>query len=376
MRRKTALKLITLFLFSSFITILYLKSGFESSHEADNETADENKKSTKAREKKTTTGKLYELQQSYLKYSKDSTEYRIAAISDKDKASKVKKDDGKLSWESDLMLGTLRRNPYSGRYSVEFDEGAPITLRSKLNEAGRAMELSELLYFNNKLFAFDDRTGVVSEIDIENKLAIPTYILMEGDGRTEKGQKTEWATVKDGAMYVGSIGKEWTTPKGEIVNFNNQWIKRIDAEGRVTSLNWHDVYESMRKATNTSLPGYLVHEAACFNPMDRKWYFMPRRESREVYDDEKDEERGSNLVIVMDENLKKISSMRVGDLNPQHGFSSCKFLPYREGEFVALKSMEYKDIIKTFITVMNVKGEVLLPETEFATAKYEGVEFI
>ena len=323
------------------------------------------------------TGKLYELQQSYLKYSKDSTEYRIAAISDKDKASKVKKkDDSKLSWESDLMLGTLRRNPYSGRYSVEFDEGAPITLRSKLNEAGRAMELSELLYFNNKLFAFDDRTGVVSEIDIEKKLAIPTYILMEGDGRTEKGQKTEWATVKDGAMYVGSIGKEWTTPKGEIVNFNNQWIKRIDAEGRVTSLNWHDIYESMRKATNTSLPGYLVHEAACFNPMDRKWYFMPRRESREVYDDEKDEERGSNLVIVMDEDMKKISSMRIGDLNPQHGFSSCKFLPYREDEFVALKTMEFKDTIKTFITVMSIKGDVLLPETEIAAAKYEGVEFI
>lgn len=376
MRRNTAIKLITLFVFSSFITIVYLKSGFESTGSTNNNNNNKGTNQPSKKAPKEATGKLYELQQSYLKYTQDSTEYRIAAISDKDKASKVKKDNGKLSWESDLMLGTLRRNPYTGRYSVEFEE-KPITLRSKLNEAGRAMELSELLYFNNKLFAFDDRTGVVSEIDIENHMSIPTYILMEGDGHTEKGQKNEWATVKDGAMYIGSIGKEWTTPQGEIVNFNNQWIKRIDAEGRVTHLNWHGVYEAMRKATNTSLPGYLVHEAACFNPMDRKWYFMPRRESTEVYDEEKDEERGSNLIIVMDEDLKGVvETMRIGDLNPQHGFSSCKFLPYRDGEFVALKSMEYKDLIKTFITVMNIRGEVLMPETLFATAKYEGVEFI
>ena len=238
------------------------------------------------------------------------------------------------------------------------------------------MELSELLFFDNKLYSFDDRSGVVCEIDIYNHLAIPTHILMEGDGHTEKGQKTEWATVKDGAMYVGSIGKEWTNAKGEVVNYNNQWVKRIDAEGRITSLDWRNIYENMRKATGTSLPGYLVHEAACFNPINRKWYFMPRRESKEEYDDVKDEERGSNLVIVMDEDMKKISSMRIGDLNPQHGFSSCKFLPYREDEFVALKTMEFKDTIKTFITVMSIKGDVLLPETEIAAAKYEGVEFI
>lgn len=238
------------------------------------------------------------------------------------------------------------------------------------------MELSELLFFDNKLYSFDDRSGVVYEIDIYNKLAIPTHILMEGNGHTEKGQKNEWATVKDGEMYIGSIGKEWTNSKGEIINYNNQWIKKIDSEGRITPLDWRNVYENMRKATGTQLPGYLIHESACFNPMDRKWYFMPRRESKEEYDDVKDEERGSNLVIVMDENMQKISSMRIGELNLRRGFSSFKFIPYRSDEFVALKTMEYKDSIKTFITVMNLKGEILLPETEFVDAKYEGIEFI
>jgi hypothetical protein len=32
--------------------------------------------------------------------------------------------------------------------------------------------------------------------------------------RTDKGMKHEWATVKDGKMYLGSFGKEFTN-KGQ-----------------------------------------------------------------------------------------------------------------------------------------------------------------
>lgn len=35
-----------------------------------------------------------------------------------------------------------------------------ITLSSKLNEGGRGMELSDLVYFNDHLLAADDRTGI------------------------------------------------------------------------------------------------------------------------------------------------------------------------------------------------------------------------
>ena len=37
---------------------------------------------------------------------------------------------------------------------------AQTELMSALGEAGRAMELSDLLYYNGHLYTFDDRTGV------------------------------------------------------------------------------------------------------------------------------------------------------------------------------------------------------------------------
>jgi hypothetical protein len=32
-------------------------------------------------------------------------------------------------------------------------------------------------------------------------------------------------TVKDHALYVGGFGKPWTTPTGDIVNYDPMWVK-------------------------------------------------------------------------------------------------------------------------------------------------------
>jgi soluble calcium-activated nucleotidase 1 len=56
-------------------------------------------------------------------------------------------------------------------------------------------------------------------MSIENGKVIPQHILMDGNGNTDKGFKCEWATVKDGLMYVGSTGKEWTK-NGVSINFS------------------------------------------------------------------------------------------------------------------------------------------------------------
>lgn len=317
----------------------------------------------------------YTHQQSYHKYGNGSTVYKFAVIADMDEASKkVSEKDGKNYWESNLIVGTLTRDQSTGKYSVEFEEPFPLT--SSLSEAGRGMELSELVYFNNMLLAFDDRTGVVFEIIIDRKLAVPRYVLMEGDGTSSKGQKTEWATVKDGVLYSGSIGKEWTDNYGRVFHYKPQWIKTITPEGTVRAHNWKNVFNSMRDATGTALPGYLLHEAVCYNPANKLWYFMPRRESKEEYNEVKDEERGTNLVIAMDEEFNVVSTKRYGTLDLKRGTSSCKFIPYRENEFVSIQTMEFKGEIKSYITVMNLDGEILLPATEFSSNKYEGVEFI
>ena len=67
-------------------------------------------------------GGIYNFQQSYLQYNKSSTVYKIAVISDKDKDSKVVSNESKAKWTSDLMIGTLRRDPSTHKYSVSFQE--------------------------------------------------------------------------------------------------------------------------------------------------------------------------------------------------------------------------------------------------------------
>eukprot|EP00727_Mastigamoeba_balamuthi_P001051 m51a1_g10943 nucleoside diphosphate phosphatase, putative (400) ;mRNA; r:187979-189560 len=311
----------------------------------------------------------YQHQESYGKYNSSNDVLRIAIISDRDTRSKNDK-----FWESDLLLGTLTRNR-KGEYTVAWDKET-ILLTSQLNENQRAMELSELVYFNGKLLAFDDRTGLVAEIDIANKMAVPLHILMEGDGHTTKGQKTEWATVKDDLLYVGSIGKEWTNKEGKVVNHNNQWVSTIDTEGRIKHIDWIPVFEGMRSKTGTGFPGYLIHEAVCWNPKSRKWWFLPRKVSNLPYDDEADEARCSNTFVTWDEAFTVAAAGHIGPMDTTHGFSSCKFVPFREDEIVALKTMEYQGVTKSYITVLRTNGDILMPESYIADNKFEGLEFI
>lgn len=67
---------------------------------------------------------------------------------------------------------------------------------------------------------------------IDNKV-IPWVILSDGNGYNEKGFKSEWATIKDNILYVGSMGKEWTTASGEFQSFDPMWVKAINIHGEV-----------------------------------------------------------------------------------------------------------------------------------------------
>lgn len=159
--------------------------------------------------------------------------YRIAVISDLDTDSKSK--DESNMWLAYLLKGYLTWNPSLNMVSVTWDS-SHIKLESSLSQGGRGMELSELVVFNGKLYAFDDRTGVVYEI-IENRV-VPWILLTDGDGTASKGFKSEWATVKDQKLYVGGLGKEWTNHKGEIINFDPQWVKTVTVRGEVQHSNW------------------------------------------------------------------------------------------------------------------------------------------
>lgn len=60
--------------------------------------------------------------------------------------------------------------------------------------------------------------------------------------------------MKDGSLYVGSFGKEYTK-NGVVTNKWNLWIKILDPNGLVEHVNWEDNYNLLRVATNTRFTG-------------------------------------------------------------------------------------------------------------------------
>lgn len=69
------------------------------------------------------------------------------------------------------------------------------------------------------------------------------------------GFKSEWATVKNNRMYVGGLGKEWTSIDGVVENLNPQWVKSIGPGGDVRHEDWHVYYNNMKKAADIQFPG-------------------------------------------------------------------------------------------------------------------------
>ncbi|GMH83505.1 hypothetical protein TrVE_jg5559 [Triparma verrucosa] len=316
-----------------------------------------------------------------------STEFHVASVADLDKRSK---HEGGGKWFSILTPGVLKRK--GERYSIDW--GEEIKIYTKHNEGGRGMELSELTVYDGRLLSFGDRTGIVFEFlkkDASIK-GVPRFILTEGDGETDKGMKVEWSTVKDGKLYIGSFGKEFTNPAGEIINTNNNWIVTMDHQGMMQRYDWSNVYNKVRAAVGCEAPGYLVHEAVLWSESQRRWMFLPRRVSKVAYDDVLDEKKGSNLLIVADDQFRDIKVVTIKlDLaalsDGLHGFSSFAFVPNTgDKHAIATRSVEENctgdddDVChqRSYVTVFDtVTGEVLMQEQPMSDKyKFEGVEFV
>lgn len=304
--------------------------------------------------------------------TKTGVSFRVAIISDLDLDSK--NNEVPNTWFSIMKRGTVLWMPQRNFLSVDWDEGE-IVLSSSLGMKGRGMELSELVTFDGKLLAVDDRTGMV--YFVEGDQVFPWVILMDGNGKSSKGFKSEWATVKDEQLYVGSMGKEWTTSLGEYVNNNPQWIKTVSVLGETHSLNWVSNYKRLRQALNIEFPGYMIHESGVWSEVHKNWFFLPRRCSEEQYNETKDETMGCNVLLTADENFLNIKVTRVGNLVPIRGFASFKFLPGSNDEIiVALKTEENQGRTATYITAFTIDGIVLMPEIKVLDKKFEGLEFI
>ena len=63
--------------------------------------------------------------------------------------------------------------------------------------------------------------------------------------------------MKQRKLYVGSLGKEWTTNTGEAVNTYPQWVKIVSPNGEVEHHNWYHKYLSVRRVLGIEFPGML-----------------------------------------------------------------------------------------------------------------------
>uniref|UniRef100_A0A4X1UKN0 Soluble calcium-activated nucleotidase 1 n=1 Tax=Sus scrofa TaxID=9823 RepID=A0A4X1UKN0_PIG len=295
------------------------------------------------------------------------TRYRIAVIADLDTESRAQEEN---TWVSYLKKGYLTLSDSGDRVAVEWDQGHGV-LESHLAEKGRGMELSDLIVFNGKLYSVDDRTGVIYQIEgLAVVSGLPPVSL-------SPGFKAEWLAVKDEHLYVGGLGKEWTTATGEVLNENPEWVKVVGCRGSVDHESWVSSYNALRAAAGIRPPGYLLHESACWSDTLQRWFFLPRRASHERYSERDDERRGTNLLLSATQDFSDISVRHVGEVVPTHGFSSFKFIPNTDDQIiVALKSEEDRGQIATYIMAFTLDGRFLLPETKIGSVKYEGIEFV
>lgn len=59
----------------------------------------------------------------------------------------------------------------------------------------------------------------------------------------------------------------------------------------------------------------MIHESAVWSDVHKRWFFLPRRCSTEVYSEKKDEHMGCSVLISTDSNVFDVQMVRVSEKN-------------------------------------------------------------
>lgn len=310
----------------------------------------------------------------YLNYIE--SEYRFGMVADLDLLSR---DPMEFIWRSYLKKGHLVRSSVRGereRFKIRWDE--ELELLSSTATRNRSMELSEIVQYNGMLIAFCDYSGIAYKIDPANGHIFQRWAIADGDGNEPKPFKGEWATLKDGAIWLGSIGFEWYGKDGNIVHRNAEWVKTIDAAGFVRNLDWHPVYQAIRTASNATNPGYLWHEAVEWEPVTKRWIMLPRFASTTSrYQPGMEQNDAADLLIVADENFMSIKVKHLDHHDPRYGFTSLRRIPGSRKLFMVLRVHEDGSKHKTQAAVIDLNGDFYTdpPYLDVGERKFEGLTF-
>eukprot|EP00933_Yihiella_yeosuensis_P071321 TRINITY_DN79519_c0_g1_i1.p1 TRINITY_DN79519_c0_g1~~TRINITY_DN79519_c0_g1_i1.p1 ORF type:complete len:409 (-),score=59.17 TRINITY_DN79519_c0_g1_i1:24-1250(-) len=304
-------------------------------------------------------------------------DYNFGVVADLDLGSR---DPQEFIWRSYLKKGRVVRlngRNQRDRFTLVWDD--ELELRSSTATRNRSMELSELVLYKRLLLAFCDYSGIAYKIDPATGKTFQRWAIADGDGNEPKPFKAEWATIKGDSIWLGSIGFEWYGKSGEILHRNAEWIKIIDASGGIRNLNWHPVYQAIRSATNTTLPGYLWHEAVEWEPNQRLWIMLPRFASQtSKYTPGLEQEDTTNMLIVADESFSTISMKRLEHHEPGYGFTSIRRLPGSRRLFMVLRVKEDGQVHHTQAAIIDLEGNHYTdpPYIEVGSRKYEGLAFL
>jgi nucleoside diphosphate kinase len=316
----------------------------------------------------------------------------LALVADQDEAAA-----GAEGWTSFLRYGKLVYNGDLGAGSYSIDMPGEQPLRTKRGDkAGRGAEYSALEVFAGRLITADDRTGNLDEIvacgdgfnfrvqacvnAAGEEMSVPM-----GDGSKNKPLKCEWSTQKDGKMLIGSTGKERTDDDGNVVHEGEMWIKAFDpATLAMEHLDWRSVYGALRQAAVCPHgAGYMIHEGARWSDVHKQWFFMPRKLSREPYDEVKDCSKCVNLMLTCPEkpavggdDVIMQAYLTKSDLR---GCSDFLFVPGTKDTHVfMLRTEESLDnVVSTYASVIDLEANVLMEEVKVATErKFEGAAWV
>lgn len=142
-------------------------------------------------------------------------------------------------------------------------------------------------------------------------------------------------------------------------------------------INWVKEFNRIRSAINIEWPGYMIHESGLWSDVHKRWFFLPRRCSKEPYNETLDEKRGCSVLISADQDVYDIKVVIIPTLVTTRGFSSFKFIPTsNDNVIVALRTEELEGKTATYVTSFTINGEILLEDTLISDLKYEGLEFI
>ena len=314
--------------------------------------------------------------------------WTVGFIADQDQASATVASDGAVAYESSFSTAALTYDAGANAYTLgELAHNQVATSRG--DQAGRGGEFSALEVFGGKLLTFDDRTGAVDEI-VRGEDGYSVQPLLDergepvvcslGDGsKPGKGLKCEWATMRDGALIVGSTGKERTDEDGNVVHEGEMWVKAIHPQTlAVTSVDARPLYTTMR--TRARCPhgaGYAIHEAVRWNETHGRWFFMPRKLSREAYDEATEGRKCVSLMMAADgdgEDAKVIvAEPSALPALAMRGVSDFFFLPGDKHIFVIRTEETEDNVLRSYASVIELEGNPLMPETLIGDGKkFEG----